>query len=74
MQKVMPQFYEGLEVIQVSCLPLSQLKSFRAYLSESCYRTIRVGNDVLRDCVSYDKYEYWFNYCFRGAVMETVEF
>lgn len=74
MRKVMPQFYEGLEFIQVSSLPMAQARSFRIYLSESYYRAIQVGNDMMKDCVAYEKYEYWFNYYFRGAQKEMVEF
>ncbi|MFA0961933.1 hypothetical protein AB9P05_09000 [Roseivirga sp. BDSF3-8] len=64
MRKVIPQFYEGKEIVQLSRLPLNQANSLRDYLSAGSYMTIRVDDVLLHDCVAYDEYEYWFEYCF----------
>jgi hypothetical protein len=60
MLKIQPSFHQGLEYVQLSRMPLSQAESLVEWLPATGIFCINIGGHKLRDCVSYEDYEFWF--------------
>lgn len=60
MYKVRPVFHAGIEFVQISKLPPKQAEHLASMIPCGSFLQIRVGNEVLNDCIRYDMYEQWY--------------
>lgn len=60
MTKLIPIFIEGKKWIQISQLPVDQVKAIRAYLPVNSLKKIFFQGLELNDCLDFDTYEWWF--------------
>ncbi|WKK79508.1 hypothetical protein [Marivirga arenosa] len=62
MHKVTPNFYAGVNFIQISCLPQEQQELFSNWIHKSSVMEMEINNIKLNDCVDYQEYTYWFDF------------
>lgn len=60
MTKLIPIFIEGKKWIQISQLPVDQVKAIRAYLPVNSLKKVFFQGLELNDCLDFDTYEWWF--------------
>ncbi len=65
MQKISPEFFEGIAFVQLYSLPLRQHEAICSWLSADSYHKFSLPDKVMDDCILYDEYEYWFEYAFQ---------
>ena len=61
MYKARPVFHAGIEFVQISKLPPNQAEHIANMISCGSLLQIRIGDEVLKDCISYDIYEKWYH-------------
>jgi len=60
MIKVQSNFDNGIEYIRLVELPFGQNRKFLSWLAPGRIFKMKVKNRVLKDCVHYSEYEFWF--------------
>lgn len=66
MEKVNPSFANNISFLHMASLPHEQFEKFSDTLNQSDFFSITVGEVKLNHCVSYERYENWFQYYFNG--------
>ena len=61
MRKIPPELSQGIEFVRLSSLPFHQMMKLRDWLSEEEIINIPHRNGLIRHCVKYEGYEYWFD-------------
>lgn len=74
MEPVSPQIYKGIFFIQINMLPINQRQQFKEWLPETSKIKIQAGNHIMKDCVTYSDYKFWFNNFFwnNGLLEEHI--
>ena len=70
MEPISPQSYKGIIFIQINMLPEAQRHQFIEWLPETRKIKIQAGNYILKDCVTYNDYKFWFTNFFSSGVLE----
>ncbi len=60
MIKVAPTYHSGLAFVQLSRLPAIQFEYFDQYIPEVDRFELIVDNQNIKDCISYEAYEHWY--------------
>jgi hypothetical protein len=66
--KVSSKIYKGIEYVQMNDLPDDQKEKFLESCGPESFIKILVGETVVRDCIQYKDYDFWFNSTFRRQV------
>ena len=61
MRKIPPEHFEDLHFIRLSSLPYLQMVRLRDWLGEAAIISISHPNGIIRNCVKYEGYEFWFD-------------
>ena len=61
MYKVRPVFHSGMEFVQILKLPAQQAEQLCNKIPSGSLMKIRIGEELLMDCISYDIYEQWYH-------------
>ena len=59
MNKVQPNFDNGIEYIRLRELPFTQAIKFNNWIAPVQIFQMRVMDKIYDDCVSYSEYEFW---------------
>lgn len=60
MEKLDPQNYKGIKFITLKQLSAGERESLLDWIDRRYIISIQVKNSLLRNCVQYSEYEYWF--------------
>ncbi|WP_194775995.1 hypothetical protein [Pararhodonellum marinum] len=60
MTKLIPILIEGKPVVQLAQLTIDQANDLRSWLPISSIRNMKHQGMELKDCISFETYEYWF--------------
>ncbi|GEM_PF-1268455 len=58
--KVHPNFDNGIEYVRLCELPFTQSVKFKNWLSPNSIFSMEVEEKIFYDCISYAVYEFWF--------------
>lgn len=61
MRKILPELLQSVEFIRLSSLPFYQMIKLREWLSEEEIINIPHSDGLIRNCVKYESYEFWFD-------------
>lgn len=61
MRKLYPETNGGTEFIQLSKLPFNQALPLKDWLAETDIFSIHKQNSIIKNCIHYDVYEFWFD-------------
>lgn len=62
--KATPHIEFGTGYVQISKLPFDQALKLRDWLPQTSFINLTSENSVLKDCIQYSEYEYWFDFQF----------
>jgi hypothetical protein len=73
--KAVAENYKGIEFVQISSLPLNQKNEILKSLGERLIIKILKKDDLLKDCVQFQHYDYWYENIFKkdSAVEKIAE-
>ena len=60
MYKIDPRNYKGIKFVTLASLPEDHRELLYEWIDKNSIISIQVKNSILRDCVQYSDYEYWF--------------
>jgi hypothetical protein len=69
--KAAVEIYKGIEYIQISTLPQDQRNEIMKSLSDRLIIKILRNDSLLRDCIQYRNYEFWYENIF--SKLEVTE-
>ena len=72
MQKAQPHIDLGAGYVQLSLLPFNQTIELRNRLPDTSLINVKAEEGILKDCIQYSEYEYWFDFLFHQE--EEMEF
>ena len=61
MRKIPPEQFNGLQFVRLSSLPFHQMIRLKDWLGEEELISIPHRNGIIRNCVTYEGYEFWFD-------------
>ena len=62
MNKIQPNYHQGVAYIQLAQLPPDQAGRFNAWLPSKSKFTMLLEDIELQECVGYHEYERWFDH------------
>lgn len=71
MKKIKPKHYRGIEYIQITDLPATQIKPFLEWIPSSEIIKIITENKLLTQCVQYRNYTEWFEKNYPAELVKT---
>lgn len=74
MTKIKPDFWNGIEYIQLSSLPFDQYQTIVQWLTTTSFLQNKNRKPEWEDCVYYRDYEYWFDHKYLNLEMPEYEF
>lgn len=64
MKKINPSYCNGIEYIILAHLPPNQSSMFQSWLPAFSFTKLFDGEQIIKDCIPYETYEYWFDHFF----------
>lgn len=68
--KAAAESYKGIHYIQISSLPLIQKNEILKSLNSKLIIKILKNDHLLRDCVQYQHYEFWYENIFSNSILK----
>jgi hypothetical protein len=73
--KVNSKIYRGIEYVQLNELPQEQKEKLLQELHDDFLIKILIDDTVIRNCIQYKDYEFWFDNVYkRSSVVTPVKF
>ena len=68
--KAAAENYKGIEYIQISLLPVNQKDEILKSLSDRVVIKILKNGELLRDCIQYHDYNFWYDNVFAKPIVQ----
>ncbi len=60
MEKLSSQVHKGIHYIKLADLSKGQREAFEKWLDKEHIISIMIENSIVKDCVQFNEYDYWF--------------
>lgn len=72
MEKVKFRTFKGIEFIRLAELPEEQHQEILNWIEKENIISIMIGNDILKDCVQYSDYCFWYDNFYQSNVSQNT--
>ena len=67
------KIYKGIEYVQISELPQTQLERLTQTINQDLFIKIMIDGKIVNDCLQFKDYSFWYNSVFQPKAIAAME-